>query len=372
MTEFSKKDTINSLQYLPTNDKEYLINTLDNSSLTSLEICKNLSIFSKKCFFETCNEYTYVRTYENSNIFYIPILKIFIDEDKKILLFSSINIDLDIWFYNMIDFVLKTIEETDITNNKDIGENFIWCQKWFISYGHFIDELFTLFDFTEQMKANNNEMNHFKHLQDYPISQESQNNYLIANNNANYDKISNYLFGNTFINLGNEVQNCYKLKNLLIIRHIGIGNDTTFHKFPKNAKNHILNKMEPIIKETNKNIFITRTEGLHMKRNIENLNEINDFFKNNNYEVINPENMDYDLFVHYLQNAENIFLTWGGIMVSMIYINPNSNICILKSKSYEFEGLDVIKNLISNYSLENKIKVINHIDNKIDLSQINL
>jgi hypothetical protein len=367
MPKLSKIDMINNCQNLPTNDKKYLINTLEDSTLTSLDICKNLSIFSKKCFFETCNDYTYIRTYENCNIFYIPTYKLFIDEDKKILLFSNINIDLDILFYNCIDSILKFIEETDIYKNIDIGENFIWCQKWFFSYGHFNDELFTLFDFTEKMKATNNEINYFKHLQDYPISEEFVR-YLIPNNNANYNKISNYLFGNTFINLGIENQNCYKLKNLLIIRHIF--KSTTFHKFPKNAKNHILNKMEPINKETNKNIFITRTEGLHLKRNIENLNEINEFFKNNNYEVINPENMDFDLFVHYLKNAENIYLTWGGIMVCMIYINPNSNIFILKSKSYDSEELSIIKNLISNYSLENNIKVIKHTDNKIDLNQI--
>jgi len=364
--DLAKIELVNNYQHFPKSDKEYLIKALQSTIIDPLEIYKNLSIFSKKITFETLNEYTYVKTRENCNVFYVPCINTFIDEDKKIICFSTINVDLDVWFYSGIDHILKTIEKIDIENNVDVGENFIGCQKWFISYGHFIDELFTLFDFTEQLKEANDKKVCFKHIQDYPVDQTLVNNYLVPNNGENYNKIVNYLFGDTLKNLNNG--NCYKLRNLLLIKHNF--SDSTFHKFPKSAKKQILNKIEPIDKETNRNFFITRTEGLHMKRNIDNLKEINVFFENNNYDVINPENMNYDLFVHYLKNAENVFLTWGGIMVAMIYINPKANIYILKGRQYEGEDLDVIKNLIIHYSLESRITVIKHVDNVIDLNEI--
>jgi hypothetical protein len=361
------ENIINNLQKIPKCDKEYLVESL-GCSRNHLEIYKNLSIFSKKVTFEVVNEYTYVKTNENCDIFYIPYINTFIDEDKKIICFSTIKVDLGVWFYDGIDHILNVVEGTDITDNRDIGENFICCQKWFVSYGHFTDEIFTMFDFMEKLKELNDKIINFKHIQDYPVDQTLMPGYLVANGGENYNKMANYLFGNTFMNLNNAGSNCYKLKNLLLIKHNF--SDPTFHKCPKSARDHIISQVRPIETELNKNIFITRTEGKHMARNIGNLNEINEFFNNNNYDVINPENMDYDLFIHYLKNAEKVFLTWGGIMVSMAYMNPNAKIYILKSKPYEGERLDVIGNMIHHYSLENKINVINHVDNLIDLTEL--
>ena len=75
MPELSKFDVINNLKNLPKCDKEYLIKSIEKNTTDSIEIYKNLSIFSKKITFETLNEYTYLRTFENCNIFYLNLCK---------------------------------------------------------------------------------------------------------------------------------------------------------------------------------------------------------------------------------------------------------------------------------------------------------
>jgi len=81
------KNIINNLKYLPLSDKLYLLSQEKNTNLSWSEICKNLSIFSEKVIYDSFNEYEYLETFNNIDIFYISIHKIFIDNDKKILLY---------------------------------------------------------------------------------------------------------------------------------------------------------------------------------------------------------------------------------------------------------------------------------------------
>lgn len=57
-------------------------------------------------------------------------------------------------------------------------------------------------------------------------------------------------------------------------------------------------------------------------------------------------------------------------MTCLIYTKPSCNIYILKGASYDSETLLIIKNMISNYSLENRIKIINHSNNIINIADI--
>ena len=364
MVHFSSEN-IHALKNVSENDKNYLLSLVPRAGLPSFsEICENLSLFSKRVSFKKLDEYEYLETQPDSNIFYIPSCKIFVDEDKKIILHSHISVDLQVLFFKEIDNVLEKIDKLDITQNTNIGENCIVCEKWFISYGHVLDEMFALFEFSEKLKRVNPTT--FQHLQDYPIDQDLCKGYLVPAGNNNYNTIGKYLFGEKFFNLGTESAKCYSLKNLVVIKHNW--EDPTFHKLPNIARNHILSKMPKNFAQTNKNIFITRTQGRHALRNLDNLHEIENFFTHAKYDVINPEEMNYDVFVHYVQNAENIFMTWGGIIVSLVYMKPDARVYILQSKSYGGEKLDIVGNMISHYSLKDKIQVIHHIDNKIDLN----
>ena len=68
----------------------------------------------------------------------------------------------------------------------------------------------------------------------------------------------------------------------------------TFHSFPINVKNMLINKLclntQAQINENNfSKIFITRSIAKHMPRNLSNQIEIEDFFKTKLFNVINPE-----------------------------------------------------------------------------------
>ena len=94
MVHFSSEN-IHALKNVSENDKNYLLSLVPRAGLPSFsEICENLSLFSKRVSFKKLDEYEYLETQPDSNIFYIPSCKIFVDEDKKIILHSHISVDL--------------------------------------------------------------------------------------------------------------------------------------------------------------------------------------------------------------------------------------------------------------------------------------
>jgi capsular polysaccharide biosynthesis protein len=141
--------------------------------------------------------------------------------------------------------------------------------------------------------------------------------------------------------------------------------------FPQNIVNKILQKMSDNNKVNyNKNIFITRGKALHLPRNLNNQEEIETYFKSLNYDVINPEIIDLKLFINSIKNAENIYITWGGAMVNLCYVNPNTNIYLLQSKSYMNENIFMIFKFLKNYKNLHLIKCDDN--NNIDMKNANI
>ena len=197
----------------------------------------------------------------------------------------------------------------------------------------------------------------------------------------NYDKIKNLLFNSDeFINASELNNNIIKINHLVLIKHEIYS--PMFHMFPKNVVNKILYKINNDSNNSNdndnfnKNVFITRGKALHMPRNLDNQEEIEQHFLSINYNVINPEIMDIEQFIKNIQNANNIFITWGGAMVNLCYVNSNVNIYLLQSLSYKDENIfDIFKFLKSYTNLYlikcnkyNKIDITNDIVNAIKLS----
>ena len=178
----------------------------------------------------------------------------------------------------------------------------------------------------------------------------------------NYDKLSNMLFeSNTFINIPET--NIIKINHLILIKHPMTS--PMFHIFPKLSIDKILSKLEYTDTEFNKNVFITRGKALHLPRNLDNQLEIEEHFLNINYNVINPENLDIELFIQQIKNAENIYITWGGAMVNLCYVKPNVNIYILQSVSYRQENIFDIFKFLKSYNNLYLIKCNDN--NKIDI-----
>jgi len=155
------------------------------------------------------------------------------------------------------------------------------------------------------------------------------------------------------------------MKKVFLIKHTF--NDKTFHSFP----NHITTKIISKINDLNfhyHNIFITRGIATHLPRNLTNQNDIEHYLVSVNFKSINPELLDYDTFINYIKNANNIVMTWGGSLVNMIYFKENTNVFILKSQSYADENINLFKKIIDNYKLN--ITIIDSENNVIPLTKL--
>jgi hypothetical protein len=298
--------------------------------------------------------YKYLDNYEyfesDKEYYYISPIKIIIDNKKNILMNSNISLRQK----EYLEMSTKYLNNIDLTtSNCDSYHNVIFIQNWFDTYGHFKDELFNLYNFYKLF--NNKEFTVFMNYKKTPH---------IGYSFENYNKLSNLLFeSKNFINVAElNNNNIIKINHLILINHDL--NSPMFHMFP--STNKILSKINHCDNNVNKNIFITRGKALHLPRNLDNQEELEQYFLTINYSIINPEIIDIELFINQIKNAENIYITWGGAMVNLCYVNPNANIYLLQSLSYKHEDLFHIFKFLRNYKNLYLIKCND--DNKIDIN----
>ena len=392
---------INSIKQISDEDREILIKSITNHTLI-----KNLSIFLKTDY-KKLDNYEYIETDDNENIYYINLhftyLSLFFTKNKKILYYSKWftgNIHHFITHYDDIIKILKIINikhtsnnisfnsdsdsdsdndmHNDINNTSnirnnigninnfniiDIGSNIISIQKWFQTYGHFKDELFSLADFTNKLQNINTNTNiNYTPFVDFPTD-----NLIVKFPVTNYNIIFNYIYDDNAINAYNYGKTILKMKKVFLIKHTF--NDPTFHSFPNNITNKIISKITDF-KFHYHNIFITRGIATHLPRNLTNQNEIENYLISIDFKSINPELIEYNTFINYVKNANNIVMTWGGSLVNMIYFKENTNVFILKSQSYADENINLFNKIINNYKLN--INIIDSENNIIPLTQLKL
>ena len=346
-------EKIDNIKLLNENDKNIL-----KSFNGDYNKIKEMSIFSKEGTYEFLEDYCYFKTNNHINIYYISQLSLFIDEKKKILF------DSRYYFYNFTHFIdihingiLTFINDIDLNNKDiiDIGSNIISIEKWFTTYGHYKDEVYNLCDFKNKLETNTKV--NYKVLIEYANTQNM--NY----NTTNYEIIQKYLFDNSAINASKH--NIIKMRNINLIKHNY--HDKTFHKFPIYSRNLILSKIE--MKNYNyEKVYIIRGIAAHLPRNLLNDHEINNILISKNFFIVNPELETLDNFINIIKNAKTIVLTWGGALVNMVYLKPNTKVYILKSESYQDEKIDLFMKIIKNYNL--KIDIITHINNKIPINKL--
>jgi hypothetical protein len=284
----------------------------------------------------------------DKDYYYSTQFNIIFDSEKNIMTNSNILLSCNVAYLEMLK---RNISNIDLSINYETYNNIIFIQHWFITYGHFKDELFNLYNFYKLF--NNKE---YKVFMNY--KQVSHLGYGLNN----YDILSNLLFDpNTFINTDKLNRPIIKLKNLILIKH-----DLTspmFHMFPTLSVDKILSTIKTC--DSNKNIFITRGKALHLPRNLNNQEEVEQHFSSINYNVINPELLDIETLIQQIKNAENIYITWGGALVNLCYVNPNANIYILKSASYMHEELFPVFKFLQKYTNLHLIECNDK--NKIDI-----
>lgn len=298
--------------------------------------------------YKKLDNYTYFES--DSEYYYIPTYSILIDKNKNILINSNISL---INNEKNLKSIKNFVDSIDLTTSKCVFyKNIICIQHWYTTYGHFKDELFNLYNFYKLLGKDN-----------YNVLMNYNKPPHIGYSFNNYDKLSKLLFEpNIFINIAELNTNLIKISNLILINHDI--SSPMFHMFPKLSVNKILSNLNNS-NVFNKNVFITRGKALHLPRNLDNQEELEQYFLSINYNVINPEIMDIQLFINNIKNAENVFITWGGAMVNLCYVNPNSKIYLLKSLSYKHEEIFSIFKFLKTYK---NLYLINCNDeNKIDL-----
>ena len=323
-------------------DNDYIVMNKTEKDHNMKYLENNMSIFSKLGEYKNFEDYIYYET-SYDEFFYIKKYKLFIDKNKKII-FNSNFIFQNYWYIkNKINEIIIYINSIDI-NNITINENnqIITIQSWMETYGHFLDEITTLYYFNNNFNITNN----IKILYNYPE--------INVYNNSNYKLIDKYLFENNIINV-NKCDDILKFNKLYLINNAY--NDPTFHKFPLLSTHLILSKIQKYNIIYPKKMFISRKHGWTTNRLFENFNEIEQLFIQNNYTSIYPEDIELDLYINYLYNAEIVFLTWGSALTNMIFLRPNTNVIILKSKAYESESIYIFSKIIKNYKI-NIIKII--------------
>jgi hypothetical protein len=334
-------------------DKELLLN-LVNSKRYPNDVHK-LSIFSKLGFYDKINNYN---TYNvNSEVFYSSLMNIWMDNEFKLLPISNWWFETDLErFIIHINHYINFINKIDKKSNFDIiNENVFAITKWFTTYGHFLDEIFCLKDF-ELINNNDNIIPFIS----FPL--EAENNIYKT---SNYKTICDLLW-NKYFNAYKQ-QNIIKIKSVILIRHLY--NDVTFHSFPLTVCDFIEKKIisnDIIIND--KILFITRGYATHLKRNLDNQMEIEEYLKNNNVDIFNPENNDFDKLVNIIKCYKKIIITWGSALVNLIFCNNESEIIILKSESYKNEQINLFNKIIKSRKL--KISIMDSVNNIIEPSSI--
>jgi len=252
--------------------------------------------------------------------------------------------------------IVNNITDEQLDNAIYIGENIIGITKWEILYGHVHDELYLLYDFYNKISKKNKDIN-------YTILYEFITNNKIFNYpHKNIEIINSYLFDNSnAINPYEFNYNIIKMKKVIIINN---NSDTPiFHSFPHSSNYKIISKINNN-NINNNNVYISRGKCLHRSdRNLDNEDEITNYLSNNNYVIINPENIIIDDFINNIKHADNIVITWGSALTNMVYLKKNAQVYILKAKGYDHENFSLFDKIVKNYNLN--VKIINNNNNKI-------
>lgn len=334
---------LDKLKHLPTADVELLRNALSVSYGHAERILPSLSIFRQGLPLSKIDIYDYVHI--DVPVYYIGIFDgrdgaVFFDGDRKLIHGSRYYLTHLHSFLDHIDTCLSNIRSVDVAKARYLGDGFVCVEKWFYSYGHFKDELYTAANFL-QVKAENWR----KVILDYPTDDRLDTSTFT--HNKNYKEIENLALGHRGQNMYDLGPNAFLLTNVLLVLN-GFSSEP-FHSFPKAVAEKI--KQGAVSGRTSlrkKNIFLTRSASY---RDIANKEIVEAHCRAIGYEIINPEYLSYSDLVHALGDADRVIMYYGSAMTNLVYLPEGCRVTILKAASYRDETLALWSKVISQYSL---------------------
>jgi hypothetical protein len=337
--------SIARLQLLPNDDKEILIEAARIGYGHAEEALQRLSIFSRlptpgrigdiEFTLITGEEIYYAGLNLKSN------LGVFLDHEKKLLYGSRFYLSHLASFINNIDACLFHAHRLSLDDHLDVGKGFCAIEKWFPTYGHYKDEVFTLSDFISRLPS----CWELRAFLDYPI--DAGLNTPSFTFNPNYQSIDALVFGSTSFNSYSSQGTVLRLSDLFCLRNRFTSK--CFHSFPKDVTSRIRSQLSvPIQNPIPSKIFVTRSKSY---RDIANKSQVEEYMVNEGFVLANPEQLSYQELVCMLSHAECAVFYYGSALTNMVYLPPKSRVFILKSQSYMSENISLWSKLISSYEL---------------------
>jgi len=348
---------IDAIQLLPPDDKDLLRSHFSLGYGHAEQRLPELSIFSKLPTRKEWGNYTYTDLH-GVDIYYAGLfpktnLCLFVDEDRKILPSGRFYLSHLGSFIRNIDPCLYHLSRTDFTQFEDIGSDYVAIEKWFITYGHFKDEAYSLGHFLNGHPG----MCARTALLDYPV--DDRMNTAAFRSNANYQKIDRLIFGDRSLNSYRYGDKVLKLRNLTLVEN-GY-TSKTFHSFPESISDHIRRQViDDNAPAGPERIFLTRSSSY---RDIANKTAAESYFVRAGFTLINPEDITYEELVKQARNASMVAMYWGSAMTNMVYFKNNARVFILKSQSYLPEKMSLWQKVIDGYRLN--VVEIPAVDNMI-------
>jgi hypothetical protein len=321
-----------------------------------------MSIFSSRGELKLNGDYTY-RDLAGEKLFYInraisragPLI---LDCEGRIVPESNIMLGYHhLLLQHIHGFLLLSgsipLDQATIAFN----EPSLAIQSWFITYGHFHDEVYALADFQQTREEEATV------ILDYPPSDSMHLDYKTS---PNYERLQTLALGHSACNAFEAGSVPIRLAGLSLISHMI--DVPTFHLFPEKIRDTLVDRTSGYQPHSSNVIFVSRQIAQHLPRNIANQDKLEDACRSSGILVCYPEQLSFDRLVRRLNAAQVVIITWGGALTNLVYLAKGASVLILKSKSYSHESLELFNKIIQQRGL--KINVIeSNNENTIEVDQ---
>ena len=267
------------------------------------------------------------RSFTHSNLYYIPTTTvldnvyngILFDDKRKIVSYSSFNV-LGYDKTSLEEGLKPLVTMADREANR-IEHKVVLITTWPPSWGHLIDSICVLTDFFYRHRLNELGYKVMLLVPECPWAE-------------NVLEAARLLLGSHFVNL-QELEDPKRLlsfQEVILIQHAP--SSVSFLSFPQNVVNILQNQWNDGIENDAYNVFLTRSTT-NVYRILENHGEIEHFFRDHGFVVIDPESHSNSALFNLLKNARNIVITNGSALSSLIFFRLTSRIFCLNSAGYQ-------------------------------------
>ena len=341
-------DSISKLKYLPESDKKILLEMASISYGHAQSVLPSLSIFKQNVTRGSLDDQEFVYL-GNEEIYYSGFLgqrnlALFFDSHKKIVNNSRFYLTHLNEFISNIDSCLFHLYSLDLAGATSIGAHITSIEKWYITYGHFKDEAYSLQGLTSRLPF----AQKYRPLLDYPTdTQLDTDSFKVS---GNYPIIDDLIFQGRSINAYIYGDNLIKMSDLIVFCN-GF-HSKYFHSFPLSVSSQIKTKvLDTSCAQSGlpNRILLTRSSSY---RDLRNKTDIENFFLSKGFSIVNPELVDYQELIIKASECKILVTYYGSALTNLAYFQPNTRVIILKSESYMQESIDLWSKVISSRKLQ--------------------